>query len=791
MSIDNLPPHQPPTTTAQQQRAEIASTKRVQNTSAQVTTSADDSDSFITQSADDHNVTTQSGVNPKQQRILKLSITVDDPSYLLVKEQDTVKIGQVISDNTLERNRLNRNRQSISLQIQNLKSRQILEPTPPKPVAKTAPVPDANFAEEEAAIAQAQMRLTQAQSLLASRTPLLKADNPERRAEMEKAEASVAAAVSKVESQQELLQAMKDMKVQDEIITHEQAVLKRRQTELDQSKSALLQATAKLEASAIEQSRAGDINDDGIDDIIIGAPSANRGYGGSGGQSYVVFGSANVGSDGSIELSTLNGTNGFVLNGNPLLLGDRSGSSVSDAGDINGDGIDDIIIGAPNASYLNSRNGRSYVVFGGANVGSNGSIELSTLDGTNGFAINGIARVSFSGTSVSGARDINGDHIDDVIIGAPFASPNGNFSAGQSYVVFGASTIGSGGNIDLSTLDGANGFALNGIAGGDYSGNSVSLAGDINGDGIDDIVIGAPEASSGISRFIPGSPFGPRLSGQSYVIYGNASPTLDLNTATPGIDFTTTFSASPVPITANPSISDNNSSSLNSATITITNPLDSVAEVLTANTENTSITANYNPVNGTLTLTGTDTIANYQQVLQTVTYNNLIAASSTTERTIEFFVNDGGANGISQLATTNLSINANTNIVDGTPGRDTLNGTPVNDRIAGDSGADILTGGGGNNAFVYNNIRDSGDTITDFEVGADVILLSRNLFQAPPDFNYDIATSTGFLGFRTQGNDTTILIDADGTAGSALPTPLVRVSGVAVSDLASAGNFVL
>jgi filamentous hemagglutinin family protein len=129
--------------------------------------------------------------------------------------------------------------------------------------------------------------------------------------------------------------------------------------------------------------------------------------------------------------------------------------------------------------------------------------------------------------------------------------------------------------------------------------------------------------------------------------------------------------------------------------------------------------------------------------------------------------------------------------VEGTLGRDTLSGTSDNDRIAGLQGADILTGGGGNDVFIYNSIRDAGDRITDFQVGADVISLSRSLFQAPSDFNYDIATNGGFLGFRTNGSDTTILIDPDGTSGSLVFTPLTTLSGVAMETLANANNFVL
>jgi hypothetical protein len=504
---------------------------------------------------------------------------------------------------------------------------------------------------------------------------------------------------------------------------------------------------------------AGDVNADSIDDIIIGAE----------GESYVVFGSSN-GFAPSLEVSELNGANGFIING--------GGGSVSAAGDINGDEIDDIIIGVPGADPNGKSDaGESYVVFG-RTTGFTPSLDLSSLNGEAGFIIPGIDGGDYSGTSVGRAGDVNGDGIDDIIIGARNADPNGNSQAGESYVVFG-STAGFTPSFNLLDLDGEAGFIINGIDSGDSSGRSVGRAGDVNGDGIDDIIIGAPNAD----------PTRNSAAGETYVIYGNASPTLDLNSATPGIDFTTT---SPLPISPNLTVSDINTPTLNVATITITNPLDGSAETLSANTDNTSITANYNPINGTLTLAGTDTIANYQQVLQSITYNNTIPAPDTTARIVEFVVDDGQAfSNTSDVRTITLSINANTSIVDGTPGRDTLSGTNNNNRIAGFSGADILTGGGGNNIFVYNSIRDSGDTITDFEVGADVILLSRNIFQAPSNFNYNIATTGGFLGFRTQGNNTTILIDPDGTEGSALPTPLVRVSGVAVSDLASAGNFVL
>ncbi|MDZ8223555.1 MAG: integrin alpha, partial [Nostoc sp. ChiVER01] len=165
------------------------------------------------------------------------------------------------------------------------------------------------------------------------------------------------------------------------------------------------------------------------------------------------------------NLSDLNGTNGFKING--IAVDDFSGHSVSNAGDINNDGIDDLIIGAifadPNG---NSDAGQSYVVFGRTNLGSRGTgtFYLSNLNGTNGFFINGIAAKNYSATSVSNAGDINNDGIDDLIIGASGASPNGITQAGQSYVVFGGKNLGSGGSLNLSNLNGTNGFFINGIA---------------------------------------------------------------------------------------------------------------------------------------------------------------------------------------------------------------------------------------------------------------------------------------------------------------------------------------
>jgi len=245
-------------------------------------------------------------------------------------------------------------------------------------------------------------------------------------------------------------------------------------------------------------SAAGDINGDGIDDLIIGAPYATtaENYAGA---SYVVFG-REQGLPSPLNLSELNGSNGFVINGSSNY--DYSGTSVSAAGDINGDGIDDLVIGAPGASPIENYSGASYVVFGSAQPWA-GSLNLSSLDGSNGFALNGVGAYDESGTSVSAAGDINGDGIDDLVIGAPYAG------AGASYVVFGNNEPWAA-SLNLSSLDGSNGFVINGVIEGDSMGGSVSTAGDINGDGIDDLVIGAIFAGA-VGNY----------TGAAYVVFGN------------------------------------------------------------------------------------------------------------------------------------------------------------------------------------------------------------------------------------------------------------------------------
>ena len=144
---------------------------------------------------------------------------------------------------------------------------------------------------------------------------------------------------------------------------------------------------------------------------------------------------------------------------------------MASAGDVNNDGIDDLIIGSAGTGYPgNLYSGETYVVFGKAG-GFDASFDLASLtagDGTAGFVIKGISTEDYSGESVASAGDVNGDGIDDLIIGASFADPNTQSNAGTSYVVYGRAG-GFDTSLDLENLAAGNGSTATAYAELDWS----------------------------------------------------------------------------------------------------------------------------------------------------------------------------------------------------------------------------------------------------------------------------------------------------------------------------------
>ena len=223
---------------------------------------------------------------------------------------------------------------------------------------------------------------------------------------------------------------------------------------------------------------AGDVNGDGYADVIVGASNYDNGQTDEG-RAFVYHGSA----------GGLSATPNWTAESNQASA--RFGYSVATAGDVNGDGYADVIVGALYYSNGQTSEGRAFVYHGSA----------GGLSATPNWTAESDKEYADFGHSVATAGDVNGDGYADVIVGAPYYS-NRNKDAGMAFVYYG-----SAGGLSATpswTADGNN-------QPGAKFGFSVATAGDVNGDGYADVIVGAPDWGKGSSWV-----------GRAYVYYGSA-----------------------------------------------------------------------------------------------------------------------------------------------------------------------------------------------------------------------------------------------------------------------------
>ncbi len=296
----------------------------------------------------------------------------------------------------------------------------------------------------------------------------------------------------------------------------------------------IIEGDAPDDRAGVSVSGAGDVNGDGFADLIVGAyrgdvTTSDGNTRNNVGEAYVVFGKqddfgdevSNPLEDGVnmvirrvIDLDELATGDGFIIRGDAA--GDRAGVSVSGAGDVNGDGFADLIVGAALGDDGGDNAGEAYIVFGKASDTDLRVVDLDGLAPADGFVIQGHAANDRAGASVSGAGDVNGDGFADLIVGA-YYSDDGGPNAGEAYVVFGkqdgfGNMRGNRRVVDLTNLAAGDGFIIQGYEDDDNAGRSVSGAGDVNGDGFADLIVGAYYGDDvGTSA------------GEAYLVFGKAS----------------------------------------------------------------------------------------------------------------------------------------------------------------------------------------------------------------------------------------------------------------------------
>ena len=240
----------------------------------------------------------------------------------------------------------------------------------------------------------------------------------------------------------------------------------------------------------------GDFDNDGNDDVLVGAQGDDD-NGTDAGAAYLFFGPI-VGTLGAASADA-------KYTGD--LAGDAAGSALAGAGDFDGDGRADLVIGALNDDSGGANAGAVSLILGAASAGDADLSAAAQVKWTGVSAGAGVGQFA----SISTAGDVNGDGFDDVLIGANTESGLAR-NAGAAYIVLGSATPPSG-TASLSTAD----AILTGSLQNDRAGDSLGPGGDVDGDGFDDVVVGAGYSSYDSDQ-----------GGSVYVVTGPVSGTVDL-----------------------------------------------------------------------------------------------------------------------------------------------------------------------------------------------------------------------------------------------------------------------
>lgn len=222
-------------------------------------------------------------------------------------------------------------------------------------------------------------------------------------------------------------------------------------------------------------SGAGDMNGDGLSEVIIGEPNS------SGGNAYVIFGRSE--NPGVIDVSQLNGENGFRLKGD---TNRPVGGALSGGGDVNGDGYDDIVVAPGDRGRLNGHQ-QVFVIFG-RKEGYPPLIDLAALDPQDG--VNIVGRGPYFGFSVASSSDLDDDGLFDIVVTSPAFSKSDGRRAGESFVIYGRKRFDD--TVNVERMKPAEGFVVAGYQHTRGTASSIggaSSGGDVNGDRIDDLIL--------------------------------------------------------------------------------------------------------------------------------------------------------------------------------------------------------------------------------------------------------------------------------------------------------------